>query len=120
MEPDVKTPDQIADEFVDTLTWPYSEQRTISATELADMLAAAIEADRAQLVGELPAARHAIDLTYDAADGDSNDSEIELLQAVRDNFQQIVEAVGGEWEHEPDPVHMDQEEWPHVTEEDDQ
>ena len=114
----MKTPDQIADEFVDTITWPYDERHAISATELADMLAAAIEADRAQLVGELSAARHAIDLTHDAAEGDSNDSEIELLQAVRDNFQAIVEAVGGEWDHEPDADHMEQEEWPHVTEED--
>jgi len=44
----MKTPDQIADEFVDTITWPFDERTTISATELADMLAAAVEADRAQ------------------------------------------------------------------------
>lgn len=44
----LKTPDQIADELIDTFTWPLSERITISATKLADTLVAAIEADRAQ------------------------------------------------------------------------
>jgi hypothetical protein len=44
----IKTPEEIADEYVDTITWPYGELTTISATALADMLTAAIEADRAQ------------------------------------------------------------------------
>lgn len=111
----MKTPDQIAADTIGHWLLDTTDERTVK-----ELVAQAIEADRAQLVGELSAARHAIDLTYDAAYGDSNDSEIELLQAVRDNFQVIVEAVGGEWDHEPDADHMDQEEWPHVTEEDDQ
>lgn len=44
----LKTPDEIADEYVDSIRWPFNEITTISATELADMLVAAIQQDRKQ------------------------------------------------------------------------
>lgn len=97
----MKTASDLADEFVDTFTWPYSERIEISATVLADTLTAAIEAARSELVGNIESARASINATYDAAEGDSNDSEIAVLQDVRDSFHRIVEAVGGTWEHEP-------------------
>lgn len=44
----MKTPAEIADEWVDTIQWPYSEIVPMHSTDLADMLIAAIEDDRAQ------------------------------------------------------------------------
>lgn len=52
----MKTPEQIAgtavNEWLNEYTWPFSERREFSATELADavegLIVAAIEADRAQ------------------------------------------------------------------------
>lgn len=52
----IKTPEQVAstatNDWLNTYEWPYSERRDFSATEIADavegLIAAAIEADRAQ------------------------------------------------------------------------
>lgn len=56
----MKTPEQIAGtavhEWLNEYTWPFSERREFSATELADavegLIVAAIEADRAQRAHE--------------------------------------------------------------------
>lgn len=49
----MKSPRKVADEFVDTITWPYSEMVSMHSTELADMLVAAIKADRQQVMAML-------------------------------------------------------------------
>ncbi|MEV5068908.1 hypothetical protein MRBLMI12_000464 [Microbacterium sp. LMI12-1-1.1] len=87
----IKTPEQVASEIV-------QEHGGNGAAAFANIVRA-IEADRAQLVGNIATARLAVNVTYDAAEGGSNDREIEVLQEVRDWFEGIVQAVGGEWEH---------------------
>lgn len=69
--------------------------------DLRDLMTKAVEADRAQLLGSVEIARDAINATYQAAEGYSNDEEIESLQEVRDYFEGIVVSVGGAWDFEP-------------------
>lgn len=53
-----KTPDEIADELVESLHWNYFDMTTMSDMVLADTIAAAIEADRAQVRAYIEAYEH--------------------------------------------------------------
>lgn len=44
----MKTPEEVADGFIDLYNWPSTELLTFSATTLADLLIAAIVTDREQ------------------------------------------------------------------------
>jgi hypothetical protein len=72
-----------------------------NGAQVRDLIAEAIIRDRrsrlAALVGDLDVVRHHIDNTYEAAEGDSNDAEIALLQEVRDLYERLVVEVGGPW-----------------------
>lgn len=83
-----------------------------NGAQVRQLITEAIIRDRhtnlSALIGDLDVVRHHVDNTYEAADGDSNDAEIALLQEVRDLYEKLLVDVGGpwrdEWPDEPKPT----------------
>ncbi len=88
----IKTPQQIASERLDAL----AQFIPLDADAIAfwtTQIIAAIDDDRTQRTADLTLAKSAITASYDAADGDSNDEEIQILQECRDELEHIVNTL---------------------------
>ena len=91
---EIKTPEQIADEFMDTLAYQAAPDSTVAdmAQTIRGMVEDAIEADRAQRADALSALHEwAVSVSYSMSTDKSNDwsEEIDALVEIEQMYELV-------------------------------